>query len=89
MPDFPSGKGCRPRRGPSCSAGHPPLECESDSCGPDRSHNDQELREFYFPTGRFEAPEHTKMQEECARDEKQYAAALQQTKLEFGSAHIS
>jgi len=89
MSDFPSGKGCRPRRWPSCSAGHPPLECESDSRGPDRSHNHQELREFYFPTGRFEAPKHTKMQEEYARDKKQYAAALQETKLEFRFVHIS
>lgn len=91
MSGFPSGKGCRSRRGPlrpSCSASHPPLECESPSSGPDCSHNHQELHEVYFPTSRFKAPKHTKMQEENARDDKQYAAALEETKLEFRFAHF-
>ena len=91
MPDFPSAKGCRPRRGPlrpSCSASHPPLECESDSSGPDCPNNHQEQPEVYSSTGSFEAPKHTKMQEENARDKKQYAAALDETKLEFRFVHF-
>jgi hypothetical protein len=55
MSGFPLGKGCRPRRGPlgpSCSASHPPLECESDGSGPDFSHhhrifNESEMRRSF------------------------------------------
>src|SRR6266700_256683 len=87
----PSGKGCRFRRGslrPTCAASHPPLERESHNGRPDCSDNHQELHEIHFPTSRFKTSKDTKMQEENAHNKKQYAAALDETKLAFRLAHL-
>jgi hypothetical protein len=47
-----------------------------------------ELHELDFPTSRFKASKHTKMQEQNVQHNKQYAAALDETKLEIRFCHF-
>ncbi len=52
------------------------------------SNNYQELHELDFPTSRFKASKHTKVQEQNAQYDIQNAAALDETKPEIRLCHF-
>jgi hypothetical protein len=91
MSGLPSSKGCRFRPGSLgslCSTTQFALEGESHNRRPDCSHDHQELHELDFPTSRFKASKQTKMQEQDAHHNKQYAATLDETKVECWFVHF-
>src|ERR1700722_10552553 len=91
MSGLPSRKGCRFRPGSPgslCSTTQLALEGESNNRRPDRPHDHQELGGLDFPASRFKASKQTKMQEQDAQHNKQYAAALDKTKLEIRFCHF-
>ncbi len=91
MSCLPASKGCRFR--PSslesfCRPTQLALEGESHNRRPDCSHDHQEVHEVDFPTSRLKASKQTEMQKQNAQRNKEYAAALDETKLECWFVHL-